>query len=156
MSDSPSPIPHPALSKKSESRVAAVEALYAQRLSEKTKTAASAINDIIEYYQETNDHKKIQPHFITTLVEGTLTHQANIDQLITSHLADNWRFDRLNIILQCILQIGTFELAHHPETPFKVIINEYTQITHYFCDEKETAFVNGILETIADFLRSNP
>jgi len=49
--------------------------------------------------------------------------------------------------------LGTFELASHPETPFKVVLNEAIELGKSFGATDGYRFVNGVLEKIAADLR---
>ena len=51
------------------------------------------------------------------------------------------------------LYIGTFELSTHPETPFKVVLNEAIELGKSFGGTEGYRFVNGVLEKIAARLR---
>src|SRR2546426_6697526 len=54
---------------------------------------------------------------------------------------------------RAILYIGAFELAAHPETPFKVVLNEAIELGKSFGATDGHRFVNGVLEKIAAALR---
>ena len=62
-------------------------------------------------------------------------------------------FARLSPIERAILYIATFELAYHPETPFKVVLNEAVELGKSFGATDGYSFVNGVLENIALALR---
>ena len=47
------------------------------------------------------------------------------------------------------LRLGCYELKHHPDTPFKVVISEYVDLAHEFGAESGEKFVNSILDKIA-------
>jgi len=140
---------------KSEARLAAVEALYLRHMNEDKKNARLAVDDVLYYYHTHPPLPKPHKHFLFDLVEGVLTHQDNLDAVISKHLVENWRFERLGIVIQSILRAATFELAHGKETPLKVIVNEYVNVAHCFCDEQETSFINGILDSIGKYLRGD-
>jgi N utilization substance protein B len=54
---------------------------------------------------------------------------------------------------RAILYIGAYELAHHPKTPFKVVLNEAVELGKSFGGTDGYRFVNGVLEKIAQALR---
>jgi len=62
-------------------------------------------------------------------------------------------FARLSPVERSILYIGTFELLAHPETPFKVVLNEAIELGKSFGGAQGHRFVNGVLEKIAARLR---
>jgi len=72
-------------------------------------------------------------------------------RIIAPHL--DREFSRLSPIERAILYIGAFELAVHPETPFKVVLNEAIELGKSFGATDGHRFVNGVLEKIAVALR---
>jgi len=74
-----------------------------------------------------------------------------LEGLITPHL--DRAFKRLSPVERSILYIGALELAAHPETPFKVVLNEAIELGKSFGGTEGYRFVNGVLEKIAARLR---
>jgi len=50
--------------------------------------------------------------------------------------------------------IGTFELAHHLEIPYRVVINEAVELTKSFGGIDGHKYVNGVLDKLAATLRA--
>lgn len=140
---------------KSEARVAAVEALYLQHMDDDKKKPQLAVEDVLYYYHTHPPLPKPHKNFLFELVQGVIAHQDNLDAVIAKHLVEKWRFERLGIVIQSILRAATFELAHAKDIPLKVIVNEYVNVAHCFCDEQETSFINGILDSIGKYLRGD-
>ncbi len=84
--------------------------------------------------------------FYASLVEGTVAHQASIDQVIEEHLT-NWTFDRLPKVERTVLRLATFELLH-TDVPPRVVIDEAVELCKTFSDEQAGKFVNGVLSKI--------
>lgn len=83
------------------------------------------------------------------LVLGVLTHRELLDQRLqaTSH---HWKLDRMGAVDRNLLRLAAFELVHLTESvPRKVAINEAIEIAKKFGNEDSGAFVNGILDRIA-------
>ena len=59
---------------------------------------------------------------------------------------DLGRIDRL---VRAILLAGAYELMHRRDVPPKVAINEYVEIAHAFYDQRESTFVNSVLDRVA-------
>ncbi len=57
-------------------------------------------------------------------------------------------------MLRAILRCGAFELAHRPDVPAEIVINEYLDIAHAFFGEKEPGLVNGVLDSLARRMRA--
>ena len=89
--------------------------------------------------------------FLEGLLRGVHGRAAELEALITPHLARE--FAKLSPVERAILYIGAYELAHHPETPFKVVLNEAVELGKSFGATDGYRFVNGVLEKIAQALR---
>jgi N utilization substance protein B len=142
---------------RTDTRLAAIKALYASEINDKldiTKGPGQLTVDIIEYYHETEGKKKrLDQDFLISLIQGVCEHRADLDASVVKNLTEGWKLERLGPVLRCILRASIFELMNFSETPLKVIINEYVNITRSFFDEKEVGFVNGILDKIAHEVR---
>jgi N utilization substance protein B len=56
-----------------------------------------------------------------------------------------------------ILRLGAWELTHRPDVPRAVILDEAVELAKSFGTEESSAFVNGVLNAIADTLgRKDP
>lgn len=85
--------------------------------------------------------------FARRLVEGTLAHRPELDDLI-SRQADHWRLSRMPIVDRNILRMALFELLHEPETPQPVVIDEALEIAKRFSTPRSSQFINGILDGV--------
>ena len=54
-----------------------------------------------------------------------------------------------------ILLIGSFELIHHVEVPYKVAINEAVELAKSFGGTDGFKFVNGVLDKLAADVRAH-
>ncbi|MCF6288218.1 MAG: N utilization substance protein B, partial [Proteobacteria bacterium] len=52
-----------------------------------------------------------------------------------------------------ILMLGVYELQHHLETPFRVVLNEAIELAKIFGGEGAHAFINGTLHKASKELR---
>jgi N utilization substance protein B len=123
-----------------QAREVALQALYAWQLSG---------GDPLEEARSNDDYAKTE--FLEDLVRGVAGRAAELEQLIAPHL--DREFARLSPIERAILYIGAYELAHHPATPFKVVLNEAVELGKSFGASEGYRFVNGVLEKIATQLR---
>src|SRR5919204_5612720 len=124
-----------------QARELALQALYAWQLSG---------SDPLEEARCLEGFDK-NSQFVQALVRGVRDRAAELEALITPHL--NREFTRLSPVERAILYIGSFELAAHPETPFKVVINEAIELGKSFGGTEGYRFVNGVLEKVAARLR---
>jgi transcription antitermination protein NusB len=82
-------------------------------------------------------------------VRGVLSDRARIDTELSS-ASTNWRIERMNPIARNVLRLGTWELMHRPEIPRAVIIDESVEVAKRYAGTESAAFVNGVLDRIAD------
>jgi len=59
----------------------------------------------------------------------------------------------LSPVEHAILLIGTFELKHRPEIPYRVVINEAVELAKSFGGTDGFKYVNGVLDKVAAALR---
>ena len=82
-------------------------------------------------------------------VRGVIAERPRIDeQLVKASI--NWRIERMNPIARNVLRLGTWELMTHPEIPRAVIIDESVEVAKRYAGTESAAFVNGVLDRIAD------
>jgi len=85
-------------------------------------------------------------------VRGVWEHRVEIDGLIRD-AAENWRLERMALVDRNILRLGAYELSSGSDIPFAVAINKAVEIGKRFGSEESGAFINGILDRIADIVR---
>jgi len=124
------------------SREIALQALYAWQLGR---------GDALEHLREIDDDGRTDRALAETLVRGVQARAAELEGLITTCIDREFR--RLSPVERAILYIGAFELQEHPETPFKVVINEAIELGKSFGGTGGHKFVNGVLERLAAGLR---
>jgi len=61
--------------------------------------------------------------------------------------------DHLDPIETNILRIATYELMHHLEIPYKVVINEAVNLARTYGADESHKFVNGVLDPLCAELR---
>ena len=125
-----------------QARENALQALYAWQLSGV---------DPLEAALGLEESARADRAFVEALVRGVRDRLAELERLITPHL--DRELARLSPVERSILYIGAFELAAHPETPFKVVLNEAIELGKSFGGAEGHRFVNGVLEKVAAQLR---
>ncbi|HXN34374.1 MAG TPA: transcription antitermination factor NusB [Polyangiaceae bacterium] len=74
-----------------------------------------------------------------------------LDKHITEASA-HWRIERMARVDRNVLRLGTWELAHRHDVPRAVVLNEAVELAKVFGTDESSAFVNGVLNRIADAL----
>lgn len=83
----------------------------------------------------------------------TLKNESDIDKEIMRHI-ENWDIKRLAVVDKIILRIAICEFLEFQEIPVKVSINEAIEIAKKYSTGKSGKFVNGILDSICQTLRT--
>lgn len=79
------------------------------------------------------------------LLQVSYNHWEDNEKKIEQRL-ENWDLERISLMDKIILIAAFAELDYFPQTPSRVIMNEYIEITKAFSTEKAGLFVNGILD----------
>lgn len=124
------------------SREIALQALYAWQL---------AGGDPLDELRTLDKEGRADRDLAEALVRGVLERADELRALIAPCLDRD--FARLSPVERAILYIGAFELQAHPETPFKVVVNEAVELGKSFGGTGGHKFVNGVLEKLAGGLR---
>ncbi|MEO9468606.1 transcription antitermination factor NusB [Parasphingorhabdus sp.] len=103
---------------------------------------------------EDDQYQAAEVDFFDEIVVGTTEKRDEIDALITEKLASGWSVGRLDKTMLQILRAGSFELLVREDVSTAVVIDEYVDVAHAFFDQKESGFVNGLLDAIAKKVRS--
>ena len=84
--------------------------------------------------------------FATSLVQGVIRNQDELDQLLESN-ANNWSLTRMAATDRNVLRLGAYEIRF-ADTPPRVAINEAVELAKRFGSKQSSQFVNGILDKI--------
>lgn len=104
------------------------------------KAAAAFANDRIP-----RDAKSAA--FCLELFNGVKSHRDGIDAVLAA-TAENWRLTRMLPSDRNVLRLCAYELLHTTE-PVPVLINEAVELARRFGTVDSPAFVNGILDKVA-------
>jgi len=152
---------------KTIARIAAIQALYQYQINGATQSTDELIAAISGYYKDSemrNDLEltassdpKIRLHlsYFTELTRYTTEHLSATDELITTHLSEGWTMDTLHTSLLALLRVAITELRYFPEVPYKVVINEFTDIASDLLKDNEVAFVNSMLDNLHKELKND-
>jgi N utilization substance protein B len=149
------------LNTKSIARIAAIQTLYKFANNQNNDNIDAVLLKIIDFYKDQdikNDYElqkdtqlKLRPSYnhLKDLVKFTHDNLEEIDLTIEEHLTGDWTLKKLPDLLLATLRIAIGEIKYFPETPYKVILNEYTDIASDMLDESEIGFVNSVLDKYA-------
>jgi N utilization substance protein B len=86
--------------------------------------------------------------YTTTLVDGVVAHQQEIDELIAAQLAGEWTLVRLPAVDRAALRIAVFEIRFGGEVPAAVAVSEAVGLVADLSTEESPAYVNGVLSAV--------
>ena len=92
--------------------------------------------------------------FIKDVVKGTIERDEVIKDEISNHLNNDLSLKKLDKVFQVIVKSAIFELLYKPKTSSKIIINEYLRASNFFIDDKQTKYLNALLDKISKKIRS--
>jgi N utilization substance protein B len=89
--------------------------------------------------------------YADALVRGVFADLEQTDELIKK-ASQNWRLERMTRVDRNVLRMGAWELVEKKDVPRAVILDEAVEIAKRFGTEESGAFVNGVLDRIAENL----
>lgn len=84
-------------------------------------------------------------------VRGVAAEIAELDAIVTK-ASEHWRLERMTRVDRNVLRLGTWELKNRPDVPRAVILDEAVELAKAYGSEDSSAFVNGVLDRIAQDL----
>ncbi|MBC7192199.1 transcription antitermination factor NusB [Marinobacter sp.] len=126
-------------------RALAMQALYHRHYSR------SRIADIEAEFMVDNDMTKVDTAYFRDLLQGVHREQDELDRLIEPYLDRALR--EVDPIELAIVRIGTYELKHRMDVPYKVVINEGIEMAKKYGGTEGHRFVNSLLDKLSGRLR---
>ncbi|HBK29367.1 MAG TPA: transcription antitermination factor NusB [Parabacteroides sp.] len=91
--------------------------------------------------------------FATRLFHQSILKGEEYREIINKHLT-NWETERIASMDMLIMQIALAEIMTFPTIPVSVTLNEYIDMAKYYSTPKSGHFINGILDSIVNELKS--
>ena len=86
--------------------------------------------------------------FAKEIINGVDNHLVEIDSVISDCLK-GWSLNRISKVVLSVLRIAVFEILKCDDIPDSVAINEAVEIAKIYSTEKDAAYINGVLGSIA-------
>jgi N utilization substance protein B len=134
------------ISGKRKARKFALQALYQWFMS------GSELHEIEAQFRMINNMTKVDVDYFCRLLYGVPEHLNQLEKEFTSFL--DRKLQELNPIELTVLRIGAFELIYCPEIPYKVVLDEAISLTKEFGSQDGYRYVNGVLNSLAQQIRS--
>lgn len=106
--------------------------------------------EIVAQFKEENEGK-IDWEFFDDVFMAIPKHVESLDAHLIPLL--DRKPDALDPIEKALLYLGTFELAHRIDVPYKVVINESIELAKIFGATDSHKYVNGVLDKLVPQLR---
>ncbi|MGV2432064.1 MAG UNVERIFIED_CONTAM: transcription antitermination factor NusB [Rickettsiaceae bacterium] len=146
------------INSKTAARIAAIQSMYQFESNGRVDNAA-ALSQKIESSYNSEDFKelfdipnnvsvKLHTNHSRALISNTIDNLEKIDEIISSNLTGNWQFSNLHFSLLALLRVGVAEIIYFPDTPAKVVVNEFTNIGSSLAKASEVPFINSLLDKV--------
>ncbi|WP_309626287.1 transcription antitermination factor NusB [Methylibium sp.] len=132
-------------SSRRRSREFALQGLYEWLLSGGEASVIEA------HMREQDDFKKADAAHFDALLHGCVVEAADLDAVLARHV--DRKTSELSPIEHGVLLIGTYELKHCVDIPYRVAINEAVELAKSFGGTDGHKYVNGVLDKAASELR---
>ena len=132
--------------KRSRARHLAVQALYQWQMT------GQDVGDVVGQFLASQDGTKFEVDYFRDLLRGIAINLNALDAWLQPHV--DRPIAQIDPVERAILRLGAYELAHHPEVPYRVVINEAVELAKVFGAEEGHKYVNGVLDKVARALRS--
>jgi transcription antitermination protein NusB len=143
----PSPKPRrvPAKSARRRAREFALQGLYEWLIS------GSDAGVIDAHVREQDGFAKCDTAHFDALLHGCIHEAADLDAVLARHV--DRKTSELSPVEHAVLMIGSYELRHCIDVPYKVAINEAVELAKSFGGTDGHKYVNGVLDKAAADLR---
>ena len=133
------------ISKRSKARERALQALY------QIDVAATDLEEALGRFWKSFEPVEAEVRGLTEeLVRGVAKSRRAVDETI-ERTSTNWRLDRMARVDRNVLRLAVYELIR-TDVPVKVVINEAIELGKKFGTESSGAFINGVLDRVANEL----
>ena len=136
----------PAKSSRRRARELALQGIYQWRL------AGGDEAHIEKQIREEKGMGRYDAEFFSELLRGVLARHLDIEAAVTTQL--DRPLNELSPVEFSVLLLGAYELLHHPEIPYRVVINEAVELAKTFGGTDGHKYVNGVLDKLAAQVRT--
>lgn len=132
---------------RTQARRLAVQALYQWQM------AGQDVADIMNHLlvEHDNGKNKTDVEYFRELVSAVPGNLTRLDEALQANISRP--IEQVDPVERAILRLAAYELAEHPEIPYRVVINEAVELAKVFGAEQGHRFVNGVLDKTAQTLR---
>jgi N utilization substance protein B len=125
----------------------ALQAIYQWQITAQEPT------EILLQFQAAQDMSGVDEEHFERLLLGVTSNHEDIDQALHSFL--DRPLEQLDLMELVVLRIGSYEMLHCPELPYRVVLDECVDLAHRFGSEQGHAYVNAVLDKAAKVWRTD-
>jgi len=92
-----------------------------------------------------NPYKK----FIKKTCKGVVENNNVLEEKIKYYLDKKFNFKNFELIFLLILKSAIFEILFFKKTPYKVVINEYLNVSKFFLLDEQKSIINAVLDKVS-------
>lgn len=129
------------ISGKRRARKLALQALYQWSMT------GHELSEIEAQFRFANNMDRVDGDYFCRLLQGVPAQLKNLEASFSPFL--DRTIDELNPVELAVLRLGTFELFHCPEIPYRVVLDESISLTKAFGSQDGHRYVNGVLNNVA-------
>ncbi|GMR05538.1 MAG: transcription antitermination factor NusB [Gammaproteobacteria bacterium] len=127
-------------------RRAAIQALYQWEMTQQSRL------EIEEHFLADDRLKKVDNEYFKELVHEIPRLVEDIDSSLSPYIDRDIAL--VDPIEKAVLRLAAYELIHHAEIPYRVVLNEAIELSRTFGSDNGYRFVNGILDKMGAEVRS--
>ena len=90
---------------------------------------------------------KADEEFFLDILTRMIKHSDEIDQMLTPLL--DRPLDQLDMVERGVLRLAAVELSERIDIPYRVVIDEYVELTKTFGSADAHKFVNGVIDRLS-------
>lgn len=134
------------IAQRRKSRSLALQALYQWQLS------GSSISQIEAEFSVDNDMNKVDVTYFRELLRGIPANLSDLNRQIEPFL--DRPVQEVDPIEMILLRMGTYEMQHRIDVPYRVVINEAVELAKKFGGTDGHKYINSVLDKLALRLRA--
>ena len=134
------------ISRRGLARRMTVQAVYHWLVNETTP------EQLLKQFRDDPGLGRADGDYFNELLNGTVQQMGALDVHITPLL--DRPLTQLDPVEHAVLLVAAYELAHKPDVPWRVVVNEAVNLAKMFGAEEGYKFVNGVLDKLARTLRA--
>lgn len=127
-------------------RRAVIQALYQWDMTQQSRL------DIEKYFLADDSLKKSDTDYFHELIREIPRLVEELDTNLAPYIDRS--ITLVDPIERAVLRLATYEMLHHPEIPYRVVLNEAIELSRTFGSDNGYRFVNGILDKMGAEIRS--